>query len=180
MDTKEDNVDVTGTSGIESESELENLLALTPIQCPSPDKKNKKQSKKNLPSILNNKINQSHGTKTKKKIHSELNQDGKMSQSQDVNTNKKRQPQGVKGKKKITSQATKDIKSDHNQATQGYKKKKTPKVISNINKKNPLNDCENKHNTCSNVQLKKKKVFAKISSSSSSKQVRNHSLVSLF
>lgn len=173
MNTDEDHVDVTGISGIENESELENLFPLTPIRCTIADKKNKNKmlSKKNLPSTLSSKIN---GTKSNKKIHSELNQDRKMIKSQGMKT-KKRQLRVIKGKNKNLSQATKDSKSSQCLSIQGCNKKRNSQVISNIKKKNPLSDCDSKQASLSDVELEKKKIFTKSSSSSSSKQVRNNS-----
>ncbi|XP_063876183.1 uncharacterized protein LOC135109075 isoform X1 [Scylla paramamosain] len=162
----EDNIDVIGTSDIENDSELEDLLALTPIQCPIAGKMI--QMKKNLSTTVKSKIKQLPRSKGNKKLVSELNQDKKVNQSQDVKGSRKKMIPVIKAKKENLSQAVKNTNSQC-QPPKGGKKKSNLQEISNTKKKTSFSDCDTKPSSLTEMHLKTKKKITKSSSSSSSR-----------
>uniref|UniRef100_A0A0P4W8J7 CW-type domain-containing protein n=1 Tax=Scylla olivacea TaxID=85551 RepID=A0A0P4W8J7_SCYOL len=168
----EDNIDVIGTSDIENDSELEDLLALTPIQCPIAGKMI--QMKKNLSTTVKNKIKQLPRSKGNKKLVSELNQDKKVNQSQDMKGSRKKMIPVIKAKKENLSQPVKNTNSQC-QPPKGGKKKSNLQEISNTKKKTSFNDCDTKPSSLTEMHLKtKKKIIRSSSSSSSRHQTMKH------
>lgn len=168
----DENIDVIGISDTENDSVLEDLLALTPIQCPIADKK--MQMKKNKSTTVKKKINQLCWSNSNKKVLSDSKIDN-INQSQDAKASKKKKTRIMKDKKENILSAVKVTKSSQCQSLKGSKKKSNVQVFS-VKKKALSSDCSGtKTSKLTKVQPKTKKI-TKSSSNSSPKRVRNNSL----